>query len=43
MAGQLKGPLDEFQFCIDRGYADRSFAPLAAAPPPAEAVAMATC
>lgn len=43
-AGQLKGPLNEFQFCIDRGFADRTFSPLApaaaagAAPP---AVAMA--
>lgn len=30
-AGQLKQPFDEFRFCIERGFADRTFAPLAPA------------
>lgn len=43
-AGQLKGPLNEFQVCIDRGFADRTFAPLAAAaPPPAQDAAVVAC
>lgn len=41
MAGRLQQPFNEFQFCIDRGFADRSFAPLqpAAAEPAAAAAA----
>ncbi|PRW33218.1 putative plastid-lipid-associated chloroplastic isoform X2 [Chlorella sorokiniana] len=35
-AGQLKQPFDEFRFCIEHGFADRTFAPLA---PTAAAVA----
>ena len=27
-AGQLKKPFDEFRFCIEHGFADRTFAPL---------------
>lgn len=40
IAGTLKGAFNEFDICIERGFADRTFEPLVAAASAAPAVAV---